>query len=120
MAEQPRSQTRINANDIPVSNPHAVESTYANNSGVGITLTDIRLIFTEVGQGFSGSTTPAPVNVLKANVVIPPAQAEALIQALTIALQQQQTQLLAFRQQQAQSREQQTVQATDARKASKV
>jgi hypothetical protein len=92
MAQHPELASRVSANDIPVSNPNGIESTYANNIGVGTTMTDVRLLFTEVGQEFSaeGSAQPSPSNVLKANVVIPPAQAGALMQALSIALQQQQ------------------------------
>jgi hypothetical protein len=89
MAQHPESASPISANDIPVSNPKGIESTYANNVGVGTTLTDVRIVFTEIGQGFS-AVQPSPTNVLKANVVIPPAQAKTLIETLSIALQQQQ------------------------------
>src|SRR5581483_6804214 len=59
---------RIQGNQVPVSNPNAVESVYANFIGAGATQSDIRLIFTELGTSFDGKDTP--VNVLKANVVI--------------------------------------------------
>jgi uncharacterized membrane protein YgcG len=51
-------------------------------------------MFTEVGQEFpeAGAMSPDPVSILKANVVIPPIQAAALIQGLTAALQQLQAQ----------------------------
>lgn len=67
-----------------------ITSVYANNVGIGSTMTDIRLIFTEVGQEFPemGALSPDPVSIIKANIVIPPAQAVALIQGLTTVLQQ--------------------------------
>lgn len=79
---------RINAADVPVTNPHGVVSTYSNFVGIGTTQTDVRLVFTELGNAFEGGKAAAPSNVLKANVVIPLAQAENLSKLLLAVVQQ--------------------------------
>jgi len=74
----------IMASDIPLTNPQGIESVYANEVGLGFTLTDVRLIFAEVG---ADATSGKGSKFLRANVVIPLAVADAFAQGLLASLQ---------------------------------
>ena len=72
--------------DVPLTNPLEVLSTYANDVGVAFTMTDVRLMFAEVGPTTGDFSTGQ--KILKANVVIPLQQAAALAQWMLGALEQ--------------------------------
>jgi len=75
----------IDAKNIPISNPLGVQSVYANDFGYGFTLTDVRLIFNEIG---ADAASNAPSKVLKANIVLPVQGAEFFAKALTAAIEE--------------------------------
>jgi hypothetical protein len=72
------------AQDVPLANPLGVQSVYANDFGLGFTLTDVRLIFNELGAEVVGGK---PSKILRANVVVPLVGAEMLAHALLKALE---------------------------------
>jgi hypothetical protein len=76
--------TAIQAKDVVLTNPLGVSSTYANDIGIAMTLTDVRLLFSEVGPDVSevSGTAAKAVKVLKANVIIPLQMAEAVARGL--------------------------------------
>jgi hypothetical protein len=83
----------IEAKDVPITNPLGVQSVYANDFGLGLTLTDVRLIFAEVG---SDPTTNKGSKILRANVVVPLLGAEALANHILQSLEQHRKNLQAM------------------------
>ncbi len=75
----------VESKDIPFSNPLGVVSVYANEFGMGFTLTDVRLIFAEVGVDIANN---APNKILKANIVVPLQGAEAMARQLLSTIEQ--------------------------------
>lgn len=75
----------MNSKDIQLGNPQGIASVYANEFGLILTLTDVRLIFAEVGIDAEKN---APSKVLKANVVIPLQGAEALARHMLSSIDQ--------------------------------
>lgn len=75
----------IESKDIPFSNPLGVVSVYANEFGMGFTLTDVRLIFAEVGADLANNT---PNKIVKANIVVPLQGAEALARQMLSGIEQ--------------------------------
>jgi hypothetical protein len=73
------------AKDVPLTNPLGIQSIYANDFGLGFTFTDIRLIFNELGADVVGGV---PSKILKANIVVPLAGAEALAKHILASLEQ--------------------------------
>jgi hypothetical protein len=84
----------INSKDVPFTNPLGILSVYANEFGVGFTVTDARLIFAEVGADITSNTA---TKVLKANVVIPLQGAEALARQILAGIEQHKKNLEALR-----------------------
>jgi hypothetical protein len=75
----------IGAQTVAITNPLGVQSVYANDFGLGFTLTDARLIFAELGNDLESSK---PTKIVKANVVIPIQALEAIARAMLAALEQ--------------------------------
>lgn len=73
----------VESKNVPLTNPNNIQSVYANDFGIGFTLTDVRLIFTELGA----DVVTTPSKVLKANVIIPLAGAEALARGILAQLE---------------------------------
>jgi hypothetical protein len=78
-AEQPTL-----AQDVQLTNPLGVQSVYANDFGIGFTLTDVRLIFNELGAEVVDGK---PSKILRANVVVPLVAAEMFAHALLKTLE---------------------------------
>lgn len=76
-----KKQETIQATDIELTNPNGVQSVYANDFGLGLTLTDARFLFVEVG-----AEAGTPSKILKANVVMPLQMAEAVAKTVLDAL----------------------------------
>lgn len=73
---------------IPISNSSSVRSEYSNSVNVGFGPWDVRLTFTEIAQDSQG----AVVQELKANLIMSPAHARALVGVLSTALAQYENQ----------------------------
>lgn len=65
-----------------VTNPDVVKSVYANNVGIGATLTDAQLIFTQIGQGSSETGKLRTENRVVSIVTLPILQAEQMVRML--------------------------------------
>lgn len=67
----------VSTQDIDLTNPYGVASVYSNDFGMGLTLTDVRLLFAEIG-----AEAGQPSKILRANVVVPLQLAEVIAQAI--------------------------------------
>jgi hypothetical protein len=76
--EEQKNTVQVNVGELPVSNPDNVRSVYANNVGLTVTPWDLRLLFSEIVVNEQGK----PSVQLRANVVLTPAHAKALSDAL--------------------------------------
>lgn len=71
----------VHAAQMPVENPDGLRSVYANSFGVGATMTDFTMYYTQVGQ-IPGTKGAQPSQELKAVVTIPISMAPSLLQAV--------------------------------------
>ncbi len=74
----------IQSKDIPISDPLGVVSVYANDFGLALTNTDMRIIFAELGANL---TNNVPTKILKANIVVPLSGAEALARQMLSSIE---------------------------------
>jgi hypothetical protein len=95
MPNQDALKGAVEAKDVSLSNPLGVPSTYANDVALSQTMTDLRLIFNEIGPELIGDGNK-PTKVLKANVVVPFQLAEALANGIIASLQQHKANLEAL------------------------
>jgi hypothetical protein len=86
MTTEAKPGIAIEAKDVPLTNPLGILSTYANDVGVSMTLSDFRILFNEVGPQIAGDAGKGE-KILKANVVIPIQMAEALAHGMLAAIQ---------------------------------
>src|SRR5271165_2333719 len=76
---------QISSRSVGVTNPLAIQSLYANDFGLGFTITDVRLVFAELGLDL---VSGVPTKVLKANILLPLHAAEGLASSLLEAIQE--------------------------------
>jgi hypothetical protein len=74
---------QVNSRSVGITNPLAIQSMYANDFGIGFTITDVRLVFAELGLDL---VSGVPTKILKANILLPLHGAEALANSLLEAV----------------------------------
>ena len=70
----------------PVSNPDGIRAVYSNFMGVSVTVTDVEIVFTQVGQNTGATGESSLENRIVAKVKIPISQVQPLIQVLTTSV----------------------------------
>jgi hypothetical protein len=77
----PKLPDTLTPNEIPVSNPHNLSTSYANHFGASATMSDFTLFFMEISQ-IPGPTGPIHKQELKAAITVPMVSIAGMIQIL--------------------------------------
>jgi hypothetical protein len=100
MANEHKANQSTAPQPVPdVINPDDIRAVYANNAGFGTTMTDVQMIFTQVGQGTGPNGELRPENRVVAIVTIPIMQVAQAIAGLSTVLSAYQGNVEAFKKQ---------------------
>jgi hypothetical protein len=100
MATEHKANESTALQPVPdVINPDNIRAVYANNAGFGATVTDVQMIFTQVGQGTGTNGELRPENRIVAIVTIPIMQVAQAIAGLNAVLSAHQANIEAFKKQ---------------------